>query len=420
MSHVAIRAEGLGKCFRIGRKKEGYFTLRDTIMNAIRRPLRLLQKGSNDGQSARGTFWALRNVSFELDHGEVLGIIGRNGAGKSTLLKILSRIVRPTTGSADIFGRVGSLLEVGTGFHPELTGRENIYLNGAVLGMTRSEIRRKFEEIVEFSGVQHFLETPVKHYSSGMAVRLAFSIAAHLEPEILLVDEVLAVGDIEFQRKCLGKMGEVSKDGRTVLFVSHNLAALTAICRTGIVLSEGVVVFSGLMEDAVKYYLQGLKVEKGRVEYSQSDGSSLQFKSIGLLDESGKPGEVFSLSSAIRVIVEYEISEPLTGAQILCHLWTPSGTHVLATGDVDFAPNLLGTRVPGRYRAEIVIPANLLAPGQYMLQLACGIPNAELIAVRDGPIFEVIAARSYAEQWSQARRDVVVSVPLEWRLFSEN
>src|SRR5690606_6463747 len=249
MSGTAIRVENLGKKFLICHQVEG------DLRGSFSRRLGKLMGGSAAG--SREEFWALKNISFDIKQGEAVGIIGRNGAGKSTLLKILSRITYPTSGRFEINGRVSSLLEVGTGFHPELTGRENIYLNGTILGMRRAEIRKKFDAIVDFSGVEKFLDTPVKHYSSGMKVRLAFSVAAHLEPEILIIDEVLAVGDAEFQRKCLGKMDEVSKgEGRTVLFVSHNMGAVESLCTKGIVVSQGRVVYQGHVTDTVRHYLQ--------------------------------------------------------------------------------------------------------------------------------------------------------------------
>ncbi|MFQ3674821.1 MAG: ABC transporter ATP-binding protein, partial [Aggregatilineales bacterium] len=263
MSNIAIRVENLGKLYRIGGKQERYYTLRDTIVDAVSAPFRRV-RGLLRGESAADLheeIWALKDVSFEVKHGDVVGIIGRNGAGKSTLLKILSRITEPTTGYADIYGRVGALLEVGTGFHPELTGRENIYLNGAILGMSRAEINRKFDEIVDFAGVERFIDTPVKHYSSGMGLRLGFAVAAHLEPEILIVDEVLAVGDAEFQKKCLGKMSEVAGEGRTVLFVSHNMAAVRSLCNRGIVLAEGSVIEDCPATLAVDQYLTSVTLQ---------------------------------------------------------------------------------------------------------------------------------------------------------------
>lgn len=255
MPKPVITVDKLSKSYRIGHQAEKYPTFRDALVNTLQAPLRRLRRMSQGGGDE--TFWALKDVSFEVQRGEVVGIIGRNGAGKSTLLKILSQITEPTTGEVRMRGRVASLLEVGTGFHPELTGRENIYLNGAILGMKKAEITRKFDEIVAFAEVEKFLDTPVKRYSSGMYVRLAFAVAAHLEPEILIVDEVLAVGDAEFQKKCLGKMQEVSKgQGRTVLFVSHNMAAVRNLCKTGIVLRQGVLLQRGDCESSISTYTQ--------------------------------------------------------------------------------------------------------------------------------------------------------------------
>lgn len=260
MSDIAIRVQELGKQYRLGGRQTSYKTLRESLMTAAGAPIRWLkgERGANEG-----TFWALEDVSFEVKQGEAVGIIGRNGAGKSTLLKILSRITRPTRGRVELYGRVGSLLEVGTGFHGELTGRENIYLNGAILGMHRDEINRKFNEIVDFSGVEKFLDTAVKFYSSGMYVRLAFAVAAHLEPEILVVDEVLAVGDADFQKKCLNKMGSVAKEGRTVLFVSHNMSAVQDLCQYAFWLDSGKIVLKGETKSVVGAYMskntQGVK-----------------------------------------------------------------------------------------------------------------------------------------------------------------
>ncbi len=258
MSNIAVKVEGLSKQYRIG-KQESYRTFRDTITSALTAPARrvagLLSGNASAAANLTETIWALRDINFEVKHGEVVGIIGRNGAGKSTLLKILSRITEPTEGTIDIFGRVGALLEVGTGFHPELTGRENVYLNGAILGMSRDDIRRKFDEIVDFAGVEKFIDTPVKHYSSGMGLRLGFAVAAHLEPDILIVDEVLAVGDAEFQKKCIGKMSDVAGEGRTVLFVSHNMAAVQQMCTRVVWLDKGTLVNDGAVHETLKYYV---------------------------------------------------------------------------------------------------------------------------------------------------------------------
>src|SRR3990172_9252005 len=272
---LAIRAENLGKRYRIGRTRAGYRTLRDSLVETgagtlrrlsslVRRPSSILRRPSSAvGRLSSETIWALREVTFDVRRGQVLGVIGRNGAGKSTLLKLLSRITEPTEGQADIYGRVGSLLEVGAGFHPELTGRENIYLNGAILGMKRVEIDRKFNEIVSFSEVEKFIDTPVKRYSSGMYLRLAFAVAAHLEPEILLVDEVLAVGDADFQKKCLGKMEDVAEAGRTVLFVSHNMAAIEQLCSRAMLISEGSLKKVGGVDSVIEFYLSSVDARFG-------------------------------------------------------------------------------------------------------------------------------------------------------------
>ncbi len=318
MSDVAIRCEGLAKQYEIG-EREAYKALRDVITDAFAAPFRRLkaaarrsQNGSDNGK--KPTIWALKDVSFEIKRGEVVGIIGRNGAGKSTLLKILSRITEPTKGRVDLWGRVGSLLEVGTGFHPELTGRDNIFLNGAILGMSRAEIASKFDEIVAFAEVEKFIDTPVKRYSSGMYVRLAFAVAAHMETEILLVDEVLAVGDAQFQKKCLGKMDDVAKHGRTVVFVSHSMASVQALCERGILLSHGTVELDGPVTQVVSNYLsaqvpelvsahspEGVSITKASASWSEDTGVRLEvsFRSpfalrppmlgVVLSDELGRP-----------------------------------------------------------------------------------------------------------------------------------
>src|SRR5262244_1683422 len=262
-----IRVEGLGKQFRIGARQPQYRTLRESIVNAARAPFKWFER---NGKSEDRTIWALKDVSFEVAPGEVVGVIGRNGAGKSTLLKILSRITEPTTGQVELYGRVGSLLEVGTGFHPELSGRENIYLNGAILGMRRGEIDQKFDEIVAFAEIEQFIDTPVKHYSSGMYMRLAFAVAAHLEPEILLVDEALAVGDAAFQNKCIGKMQDISGRGRTIVFVSHNLVAIQYLCPKVFVISKGEVEYHGTTQAGLQYYLMGSQGSReGSIDVSQ-------------------------------------------------------------------------------------------------------------------------------------------------------
>jgi lipopolysaccharide transport system ATP-binding protein len=302
-----VHVERLGKCYQLRHQADGsgprYTTLRDVIASSAAAPLQWL-KGSRARQRTRENFWALRDVSFDVRQGEVVGIIGRNGAGKSTLLKILSRITEPTEGRVELGGRVASLLEVGTGFHPELTGRENIYLNGAILGMTRREIARKFDEIVAFAEVERFLDTAVKHYSSGMYVRLAFGVAAHLEPDVLIVDEVLAVGDAEFQRKSLGKMRDVSQGGRTVLFVSHNMAAVHALCSRAVWLDGGRVAADGNVADSVaKYLAQGTAKEGIAPDRAVHLGRSLELRRFAVT-----PNPVVS-GAPVRFTLELLASE---------------------------------------------------------------------------------------------------------------
>jgi len=316
VTDIAIQVEGLSKYYRIG-KRGVQLTLKDSLAKSWRRAFNLFKFQNNRQDEFRDTnnsIWALSDVSFEVKKGEIIGIIGRNGAGKTTLLKILSRITVPTKGYAEINGRVGSLLEVGTGFHPELTGRENIYLNGAILGMKRAEIDHKFDNIVAFAEIEKFLDTPVKRYSSGMYVRLAFAVAAHLEPEILMVDEVLAVGDTAFQRKCVGKMGDVAKEGRTVLFVSHNMGAISALCESAILLDEGRITRIGLAPEIIAAYLSSLyEVSqcplRGRTD---RDGTGkAKFTSIYLADPDGRPLQQVLSGYECMLVLGYESTKPL-------------------------------------------------------------------------------------------------------------
>jgi len=311
MSDIAIRVENLSKQYRIGGPQAPYKTIRESLTEAVRAPFRRLASVVRGQSSAvtNETIWALKDVSFEVKRGEVVGIIGRNGAGKSTLLKILTRITEPTEGRAEMHGRVGSLLEVGTGFHYELTGRENIYLNGAILGMKRAEIERKFDEIVDFSGVEKFIDTPVKHYSSGMHVRLAFSVAAHLEPEILLVDEVLSVGDYEFQKKCLGKMGEVSREGRTVLLVSHNMTSINNLCGRSLLLEHGKVAMNGNTPDVIQKYLASVHDRSGQIvwddPHTAPGNDRRRLHSVQTLSAEGKVCSDFDIRQDILIHVAY-------------------------------------------------------------------------------------------------------------------
>ena len=304
-----IRVEGLSKLYYLGGSGAAYSTLRETVMEVARKPLRYLRSGSNNSQ----ILWALKDVSFDVMPGDVVGIIGRNGAGKSTLLKVLSRIVEPTAGRVELYGRVASLLEVGTGFHPELTGRENIYLNGSILGMTRREIETKFDEIVAFAEVEKFIDTPVKRYSSGMYVRLAFAVAAHLEPEILVVDEVLAVGDASFQKKCLGRMRDVASMGRTVIFVSHNMAAVSSLCSKAMVLWQGQVEYPlGSVEGAVQQYLSQVhKITKMKLaERTDRQGNGrVRIEDFATFDSQGNELEYLATGQEVDFRIYYSSNE---------------------------------------------------------------------------------------------------------------
>lgn len=324
MSDIAITAVGLGKRYQLGQFHQTYKSLRESIMS-----LGAAALGRNEDSSRRKRktefIWALRDISLEIKQGEVLGIIGPNGAGKTTLLKILARITYPTVGEATIYGRVGSLLEVGTGFHPELTGRENIFLSGAILGMRHAEITRKLDEIVAFSGVEKFLDTPVKRFSSGMQVRLAFSVAAHLQPEILLIDEVLAVGDAEFQRKCLGRMETISQLGRTVLFVSHNMASVAQLCQRALLLDHGKIVDQGDVRSMIERYLSTGAANQAEIEFPDIPSKPIQVRKLRILDDQGKPASVLDCSKSFQMVIEVDCRETASGTM---HLFIETAEHV--------------------------------------------------------------------------------------------
>ena len=359
-SPVVVRVEGLSKSYRIGesRKKR---TLREAIMATPAAPWRRVRKLWTPTPEVE-TFWALRDVSFEVRRGDVVGIIGRNGAGKSTLLKVLSRITEPTSGQAVIYGRVGSLLEVGTGFHSELTGRENIFLNGAILGMRRAEIQSKFDEIVAFAEIERFIDTPVKHYSSGMYLRLAFAVAAHLEPEILLVDEVLAVGDIMFQKKCLGKMEDVARTGRTVLFVSHNMGAMRSLCRTGLLLDGGRVVHAGEIGRCIEGYFTQI----GAFQSEAEGTGGLAATGFGRVHVNG--GQSYSIESSepFRVATTLHIDQEVTGFSLFCIVEDMQNRVVFHLREE--SPELgLSSVSKGEYGISVDIPALWLNAGLYSL-----------------------------------------------------
>jgi lipopolysaccharide transport system ATP-binding protein len=367
MSNLAIRVENLGKLYRIGSKQQSYYTLRDALVDAVMTPVRRV-RGLLRGESAADLheeIWALKDVSFEVKHGEVVGIIGRNGAGKSTLLKVLSRITEPTTGCADVYGRIGALLEVGTGFHPELTGRENIYLNGAILGMSRAEINRKFDEIVDFAGVEKFIDTPVKHYSSGMGLRLGFAVAAHLEPEILIVDEVLAVGDAEFQKKCLGKMSNVASEGRTVLFVSHNMAAVQSLCKRAILLSEGAVILDDEAETVISKYLQRYRTNSSAYVSNVTTSQPAQIKKIRILSEDGIETDNLLTSDSFQIEVVYEVRRASTRLNLSVSVFSSNETCVLSSPSFSDANWYRKEHPVGLYVARCFFPGSFFNRGYY-------------------------------------------------------
>lgn len=428
MSDLAIKVDGLSKSFRLGHRLSYHrFSefLENVGRNLARFPGRLLSSRGNATSLNDETFWALNDLCFEVPRGEVLGFVGRNGAGKSTLLKLLSRITYPTRGRIEIHGRVGSLLEVGTGFHPELTGRENIYLNGAVLGMSRAEIAQKFDEIVAFSEVECFLDTPVKHYSSGMYVRLAFAVAAHLEPEILVVDEVLAVGDAAFQQKCMGKMGAASRQGKTVLIVSHSLPVVTNLCHRAILLESGRIAAIGNPADVVRQYLANVRSATGEVVWESPEKApgdqSVRLKSVRILQE-GIAGSTADVDIAKDVTVEITYWNLAEGQQLYTALWLkdPNGTFILSTSNVK-AISLTddpwyGCPQPKAvFQSVCVIPGNFLNEGRYVISAIVGrVPNRTLILEESVLTFDVHDTGAMREEYYGSWTGPVIRPRLSW------
>jgi lipopolysaccharide transport system ATP-binding protein len=423
MSDIAINVENLSKRYRIGLKEEMPDTLVGAMKGWLRSPLanfrqlRRLSHFSENGADPEDVIWALKDVSFEVKQGEVIGIIGRNGAGKSTLLKILSRITEPTSGRAIINGRVSSLLEVGTGFHPELTGRENVYLNGTVLGMTRKEIDRKFDEIVDFSGVEKFIDTSVKRYSSGMQVRLAFAVAAHLEPEIMLVDEVLAVGDIEFQKKCLGKMGEVAKSGRTVLFVSHNMGAITGLCSRAILIADGENVVDGPAATVVAGYVDKFSSELGASYVCDlKPNDRVWIKSVALQSVKGVNNATFLMSEPIRVECVLQIVEKSDYTLSLqIKEMNKSAIFHFPNGDALFdMPS-----EPGVHRIGVEIPPLNLYPGKYLLRVALTDVNRGIQESLERISFQILQDFDICSRPLPRQAGLIYLVP-QWNEISAN
>lgn len=412
-----IKAEKISKQYRIGAQEARYSTVRDALTEKLRAPLKLFRR---NGNFARDPIWALRDVSFQVNPGEVVGIIGRNGAGKSTLLKIFSRITEPTTGRIELYGRVGSLLEVGTGFHSELSGRENIFLNGSILGMTRNEIEAKFDEIVAFAEIDKFIDTPVKRYSSGMYVRLAFAVAAHLEPEILLLDEVLSVGDVAFQKKCLGKMSAVSKEGRTVIFVSHNMATIVRICSRCILISNGTVEADGPVDSVIRRYLEASAQHDGACSFPIEPAKAAQFLSVGLRTKDGDTTASFDFRYEIVVEAEYVVRQPIPQGLLGFRVSTADGLPIFTSHHSDtLDPSSNATRVlhPGTFRTQITIPPNFLVPGSYLLTVAIVDGTMRLIDMHEDSIsFDV--GETGSARARQASITGVVNLDLAWDIES--
>ena len=421
LSDVAISVREVSKTFRITTTQARATTLGELLTQKLRKPFSRHKREAN--------FEALRDVSFEVKRGEVLGIVGRNGAGKSTLLKILSQITPPTSGEIDLRGRVGSLLEVGTGFHPELTGRENIYLNGALLGMSRREISREFDSIVAFAETEQFLDMPVKRYSSGMYVRLAFAVAAHLQPDILIVDEVLAVGDMAFQKKCIEKMSAVSRcDGRTVLFVSHNMSTVAQLCDRAVCLHAGRVVSVGVRDDVIRYYLTTQGRGGGVRELVSGaepihPGRKTYFRSVSLINREGEATCEFDVRHPIQVRMSYETPEPLSRLELSVRVLTAEGDPVFTTLRSDLAPESLLEQRHGAYECCVTIPGMSLMPGDYLLNVAAHAPMGEIYDVHEGVLAFTIhdTGTSFAKYGNYASIGVVImNLPWEERAMANH
>ncbi len=395
MTHPAVRVENLGKQYQLGLREQGYRTFRETIMDAAAAPLRRFRHLSGTSRDAE-KIWALKDVSFDVEPGEVIGIIGPNGAGKTTLLKILTRITEPTTGRAEVRGHVGSLLEVGTGFHPELTGRENVFLNGAVLGMSRATVKRRFDEIVDFSGVERFLDTPVKRYSTGMRVRLAFAVAAHLDPEILLVDEVLAVGDIGFQQKCLGKMRDVAGHGRTVLFVSHNMGAIEALCSRVIVLEEGNIGFEGPTREGVAEHtrrsLAGREKDKPIQVIRQNfeTGSAQRITDLELLNERSESLSAVTTGDYVCFRLHFAVDELIPNPGFRLRIFSEDRNELFRVSTDPISGYHVPPLQPCQGHIDCILPQFPFTAGTYFVDVGITLANTAFVHdVENAAVLEI-------------------------------
>jgi lipopolysaccharide transport system ATP-binding protein len=427
VSDIALRVEKLSKSFQRGQRysnRRFYELLESLGSELVKLPVRLLNGSKSKGLLKDESFWALDDVSFEVPQGEVLGFVGRNGAGKSTLLKLLTKITYPTRGRIEIHGRIGSLLEVGTGFHPELTGRENIYLNGAVLGMSRAEIGKKFDEIVAFSEIERFLDTPVKRYSSGMYIRLAFAVAAHLEPEILIVDEVLAVGDASFQQKCIAKMGAASRQGRTVLIVSHSLPIIANLCHRAALLEGGRLIDIGPPADIVRRYMASVRSETGEVVWPLPETApgteAVRLHAVRVVQEAGSTSDIDSAKVVAIQILYWNLQD---GQQLYVGLWLKdsNGTFVLATSNVKSVSATddpwYGVSQPiGLYEATCTLPGQFLNRGRYVISAIVGrVPNRKIIVEESVLTFDVYDTGVPREEFFEIGTGPVVRPSLVWK-----
>ena len=423
-SDIVIQAENVSKQYRLGVINHGtlYRDLQSWWARWRRQPdpnSEVVDARSHRTSQARivgDLFYALDDVSFSVNQGDIIGIVGRNGAGKSTLLKVMSRITAPSTGRIRLKGRVASLLEVGTGFHPELTGRENVFLNGAILGMSRKEVARKFEQIVEFAEISDFIDTPVKRYSSGMYVRLAFSVAAHLDPEILLVDEVLAVGDINFQKKCLGRMQEIGKEGRTILFVSHNLSAVKQMCNKSLLLNDGRSVRVGPTHEIISEYVDHFN-DRHSAEYvlgTNPESDRLAILRIAISNAKGVISSQIELTEDFFVEIDYQLGTPISGLSVGIQVILDDGLlTILSLSDPEFAPERLNTREAGLYKARVRIPKQILNTGRYRIRVGIS-SRFTIYDVVENVAFEVVDNVGIVQFMGWDRKGSLLGVQLPW------